>query len=66
MPKSAKAIAQLAEGVVIGSALVERIAQAAHENKTGSDVIAGAAQLIGEIRRAVDTIALNQANNTIS
>lgn len=54
--ESAKAIAQLAEGVVIGSALVERIAQAAHENKTGSDVIAGAAQLIGEIRRAVDTI----------
>lgn len=51
---SAQAIAQLSEGVVVGSALVDRIAQAAHQNKTGVDLIAGAAQLIGEIRRAVD------------
>ena len=54
--QSAKAIAHLAEGVVIGSALVERIAHAAQQNKAGSEVFAEAAQLIGEIRRAVDTI----------
>jgi tryptophan synthase alpha chain len=53
---SAQAIARLAEGVVIGSALVERMAQATHDNKTGGDLIAGAAQLIGEIRSAVDSI----------
>jgi len=51
---SAAAIAKVAEGVVIGSALVDRIAQAAQQNKTGSDLYASAAQLIGEIRRAVD------------
>lgn len=51
---SAAAIAKIAEGVVIGSALVDRIAQAAQQNKTGSDLYAGAAQLIGDIRRAVD------------
>jgi tryptophan synthase alpha chain len=54
--ESAKAVAQLSEGVVIGSALVERIAQATQQNKTGNAVFAEAAQLIGEIRRAVDTI----------
>jgi tryptophan synthase alpha chain len=53
---SAQAIARLTEGVVIGSALVERIAQATLQNKAGSEMIAGAAQLIGDIRRAVDTI----------
>lgn len=51
---SAQAVAQLCEGVVVGSALVDRIAQAAQQNKTGVDLIAGAAQLVGEIRRAVD------------
>lgn len=51
---SAQAIARVAEGVVIGSALVDRIAQAAQQNKTGADLIAGATQLLGEIRRAVD------------
>jgi tryptophan synthase alpha chain len=51
---SAAAIAKVAEGVVIGSALVDRIAQAAQQNQTGSDLYASAAQLIGEIRRAVD------------
>jgi len=53
---SAQAIARLAEGVVIGSALVDRIAKAAQQNKTGVDMIAGAADLIGEIRHAVDAI----------
>jgi tryptophan synthase alpha chain len=54
--ETAKAVAQLTEGVVIGSALVDRIAQAAKQNKTGGDLIAGAADLIGEIRRAVDSL----------
>jgi tryptophan synthase alpha chain len=53
---SAQAIARIAEGVVIGSALVDRIAQAAQQNKTGADLIAGATRLLGEIRQAVDNI----------
>ena len=51
---SAVAIAKVAEGVVIGSALVDRISQAAQQNKTGSELYASATQLIAEIRRAVD------------
>lgn len=51
---SAAAIAKIAEGVVIGSALVDRIAQASQQNKSGGDLYASAAQLIGDIRRAVD------------
>lgn len=51
---SAQAVARVAEGVVIGSALVDRIAQAALQNKKGADLIAGAVQLIAEIRSAVD------------
>ncbi|MFT3930542.1 MAG: tryptophan synthase subunit alpha [Spongiibacteraceae bacterium] len=53
---SAQAIARVAEGVVIGSALVERIAQAAQQNKVGAELIAGPAQLLAEIRQAVDNI----------
>ena len=53
---SAQAIARIAEGVVIGSALVDRIAQAAQQNKAGADLMAGATQLLAEIRRAVDAI----------
>lgn len=53
---SAQAVARVAEGVVIGSALVDRIAQAAQQNKTGGDLIAGATQLLADIRRAVDEI----------
>lgn len=53
---SAQAIARVAEGVVIGSALVDRIAKAAQQNKTGADLMAGATQLLAEIRRAVDNI----------
>ncbi|HEY3698110.1 MAG TPA: tryptophan synthase subunit alpha [Spongiibacteraceae bacterium] len=53
---SAQAVARVAEGVVIGSALVDLIAKAAQQNKKGADLIAGAARLLGEMRRAVDAI----------
>jgi tryptophan synthase alpha chain len=53
---SAQAIARLAEGVVIGSALVDLIAQAAQQNKTGAALIEGATQLLADIRHAVDKI----------
>jgi tryptophan synthase alpha chain len=54
--ESATAIARVAEGVVVGSALVERVAQAAAAGKTGADLTAAATALIGAIRRAVDAI----------
>lgn len=51
---SARAVAQLAEGVVVGSALVERVAAAGQQGKQGAALGADAAALIAEIRRAVD------------
>ncbi len=53
---SAQAIARVAEGVVIGSALVERVAQAALQNKSIAELVAGPAQLLAEIRQAVDKL----------
>jgi len=55
--QSAQAIARVAEGVVIGSALVDRIAKATQQNKAGNELIESVTQLIGEIRAAVDAIA---------
>jgi tryptophan synthase alpha chain len=56
--ESATAIAQIAEGVVIGSALVERVARAVEQGKTGIDLMASATTLIGDIRRAVDVLSI--------
>jgi tryptophan synthase alpha chain len=53
---SASAIARVADGVVVGSALVDRVAQGAQQGKGGVDLIEPAAALIGEIRRAVDAL----------
>lgn len=53
---SAAAIARIAEGVVIGSALVDRVAQGAQQGKSGAELIEPAAALLGEIRRAVDAL----------
>lgn len=53
---SARAVAQVAEGVVVGSALVDQLAQAGARGEQGGALIAGAAALLGEIRRAVDTV----------
>lgn len=53
---SATAIARLAEGVVVGSALVERVAQAAQQGRSGAELVGPAAALIGEIRRAIDAL----------
>ncbi len=52
--ESATAIARIAEGVVIGSALVERVAQAAQQGKSGAELTIAATTLIGAIRRGVD------------
>jgi tryptophan synthase alpha chain len=52
--RSARAVAQFADGVVIGSALVARVAEAAQRGEQGAALTAAAAQLIGEIRRALD------------
>jgi tryptophan synthase alpha chain len=51
---SAAAVARVAEGVVVGSALVQRVADAARNGEQGAALTAGAAALLGEIRRAVD------------
>ena len=52
---SAEAIAKLAEGVVVGSALVQRVADLA--DKDGLNAIAPAVQLIADMRRAMDALA---------
>lgn len=56
-PASAAAIARVAEGVVVGSALVDRLAQAAQRGDTGAALIQGASALLAEIRRGVDALS---------
>jgi tryptophan synthase alpha chain len=51
---SAAAIAEVAEGVVVGSALIDRLACAAQQGCQGEQLIADAVALLGDIRRAVD------------
>ncbi len=51
---SASAVARVAEGVVVGSALVNRVVELQHEGASGA--AAGAAQLIGDMRRAMDAV----------
>ncbi len=53
---SAQAIARVAEGVVIGSALVDRIAKAQAAGANEAQLINAGADLIGEIRAAVDAL----------
>jgi tryptophan synthase alpha chain len=53
-PQSARAISQLAEGVVVGSALVSTVAELA--DKTSHHVAGSALQLIGDMRRAMDAV----------
>jgi len=53
---SAEAVARVADGVVVGSALVDKVAQAHARGEQGAALSAGAAQLLGEIRRAVDAV----------
>ncbi len=50
---SAARVAQVADAVVVGSALVQRIADSAAQ---GQDINAAAAALIGDMRRAMDEV----------
>ena len=54
--ESATAIARIAEGVVVGSAVVDLVAAGAQQGRTGAALIEPAAALIGDIRRAVDAL----------
>ncbi|MBN7798669.1 tryptophan synthase subunit alpha [Parahaliea mediterranea] len=51
---SAAAIATVADGVVVGSALVQRVADAAAEGADNSGLLARAGELVAEIRRGID------------
>lgn len=53
---SAVAIAEVADGVVIGSALVDRVAAGARDGHAEKKILA-ATGLVGEIRRAIDGVA---------
>lgn len=55
--ESAATVAKTADGVVVGSALVDRLATVAAESGEASSVLAAARELIGEIRTAVDQVA---------
>lgn len=54
---SAQAIAAAADGVVVGSALVNTIAQALGSGADTQAAMAAAAQLLGEIRKGIDRAA---------
>lgn len=58
---SAAAVARVAEGVVVGSALVDRLANAAQQGREGAALTADAAALLGDIRRAVDAATAGAA-----
>jgi tryptophan synthase alpha chain len=53
-PATAKAIAELADGVVIGSVLVDKMGVMA--DKTSADIAAAVADIVGNIRLAIDSI----------
>jgi tryptophan synthase alpha chain len=54
---SAAAVASVADGVVVGSALVDTIARASKDGGDAEAVISAAAGLLAEIRLGMDTIA---------
>ncbi|TXS95688.1 tryptophan synthase subunit alpha [Parahaliea maris] len=51
---SARAVAEVAEGVVVGSALVQRLAESAAAGASNEQTIAHAVELLSEIRRGID------------
>jgi tryptophan synthase alpha chain len=52
--RAAKAVAQLADGVVVGSVLVEKMGALAGESPQVIAKVVG--DIIGDMRRAIDTI----------
>ena len=54
--QSAAAVAQLADGVVVGSALVDRVCKLSQLGGSQSDVIVESSKLIGQMREAMDAL----------
>ena len=54
---SAQAVAQVADGVVVGSALVNAMAGAIEGGGDGAAAVTAAADLLGQIRQGIDSIA---------
>ena len=52
---SASAVARVADGVVVGSALVSRVADSLADNGNHAAAIDAAASLVREIRAGIDT-----------
>ncbi|HAN28874.1 MAG TPA: tryptophan synthase subunit alpha, partial [Haliea salexigens] len=55
--ESARRVGATADGVVVGSALVDVIAQAAAEGASQEDLLRVAAELVASIRSGLDSIA---------
>ena len=53
-PQTAKAIAQLADGVVVGSVLVDKMGEMA--DKSSQEITAALGNILGGIRQAIDTL----------
>ena len=54
--ESARAVAGVADGVVVGSALINAMAAVVEQGGTLDAAMAAAASLLGEIRRGIDTL----------
>ena len=54
--ESARSIATVADGVVVGSALVNVLAQAADNGDSQEDTIVAATALLADIRQGIDSI----------
>ena len=53
---SAVAVAEIADGVVVGSALVQLLADAAQQNQSPEQIRAAAVSLVADMREAIDAI----------
>jgi tryptophan synthase alpha chain len=54
---SARAVATVADGVIVGSALVNAMAQAIENGGKSEDAISAASALLGDIRKGIDSAA---------
>lgn len=55
-PASAVAISKLAEGVVVGSALVDIVLQQSEQTSNQQELLANATKIISDMRRAMDAV----------
>lgn len=58
---SAAAVAAVSDGVVIGSALVQRLADVAEAGGDDAAIVSAARDMLGDIRKHVDTLTTNAA-----